>query len=353
MHKDMDHYDAIIIGAGISGLTAAIYLVRGGARVLLCEQSERVGGLFNSFWHVGYLFDGGIKAVLNSGIVIPMLRDLGLLDRVRLVRSHAAMILRSEVQPILGLDDVRSYFGTLSDLFPEEDLGLRRVLSDILLISGLLQGLTHLAGSAFGTDQSVDREAGSLKGVLGALGRSPPLLARAASPLRTYLSKRISDPCLLNLLAGPYPDGTSTLFGLAYWSMFLDYYYPEGGVGALTQVLADSFEADGGRLLLGARVERVQLSARRASGVLLADGQEFRAGYVVATGDARQTFTRLVPSAAFEKGLPDAETSHSVFQVFLGLDIPPEELGLHGCGHVFYHPDMAGIDDADRLQRED
>ena len=53
-------YDAVIIGAGIAGLTAEAYLAKSGAKIILCEQSRRVGGLFNSFWHKGYLFEDGI-----------------------------------------------------------------------------------------------------------------------------------------------------------------------------------------------------------------------------------------------------------------------------------------------------
>lgn len=65
-------FDAIVIGAGRSGLTAAAYLARGGAHVLVCEQNSRVGRLFNSFWRGGYVFDSGIKAVENSAVMMPI-----------------------------------------------------------------------------------------------------------------------------------------------------------------------------------------------------------------------------------------------------------------------------------------
>ena len=61
------HFDANVIGAGLAGLTAAASLARGGAHVLVCEQADKVGGLFNLFWRNGYLFDGGIKVVETSG----------------------------------------------------------------------------------------------------------------------------------------------------------------------------------------------------------------------------------------------------------------------------------------------
>ena len=71
-------YDVIVAGGGIAGLTAAAYLSRAGRRVLLCEKEERLGGLVGSFVHHGYVFDAGIRAMENSGVLFPMLRQLGL-----------------------------------------------------------------------------------------------------------------------------------------------------------------------------------------------------------------------------------------------------------------------------------
>ena len=52
-------YDAIVIGAGLAGLTAAASLAREGTHVLVCEQAAQPGGLFNSFWRGGYLLKNG------------------------------------------------------------------------------------------------------------------------------------------------------------------------------------------------------------------------------------------------------------------------------------------------------
>ena len=50
-------YEAIIVGGGMAGLTAAAYLVRAGKRVLLCEKEQEVGGLVASFERGGFTFD--------------------------------------------------------------------------------------------------------------------------------------------------------------------------------------------------------------------------------------------------------------------------------------------------------
>jgi len=353
----MADYDAIVIGAGISGLTAAAYLARGGARVLVCEQAGQVGGLFNSFWQEGYLFDGGIKAVENAGILIPMLAELGLLSQVRLHKSPVALITEKTVHPIRSLADVEAYFQFLAGHFPDQKVGLQRVLDDVLHIGDLLGALVGLVRSSFEEmpDEAAAPES-SAKDRLAALGHLPATLMHVRAPLRRYLGTRLSNPSLVNLLSHLFPDGTGALFGLAYFSMFLDYYYPEDGIQAVPTALAGGIEAAGGEILLNTPVARICLEHGRASGVALADGTELRASHVVAAGDARQTFTQLMPAAAvppsFTRKLLAAAPSHSVFAVFLGLDIPVEQLNLQGCGHLFYAPDLTGIGEADR-DRED
>ena len=71
-------YDAVIVGGGITGLTAAAYLSKAGKSVLLCEKEEKCGGLVNTFERDGFIYDGGIRALENSGVLFPMLRQLGI-----------------------------------------------------------------------------------------------------------------------------------------------------------------------------------------------------------------------------------------------------------------------------------
>ena len=62
----------------MAGLTAAAYPAKAGLKVLLCEKEKHTGGLVNSFEYKGFVFDGGIRAIEDSGIVNSMLRQLGL-----------------------------------------------------------------------------------------------------------------------------------------------------------------------------------------------------------------------------------------------------------------------------------
>lgn len=65
MEREKMKYDCVIIGAGMSGLSAGIRLAHYEKKVLICEQHFREGGL-NSFYHRhGVLLETGLHAMTN------------------------------------------------------------------------------------------------------------------------------------------------------------------------------------------------------------------------------------------------------------------------------------------------
>jgi protoporphyrinogen/coproporphyrinogen III oxidase len=83
-------YDAVVVGAGISGLAAAFRLARGGLAVAVLEASERVGGSITTLREAGFLFELGPNTVLDSRPAVgELLRDAGLAAE-RIVAAPAA-----------------------------------------------------------------------------------------------------------------------------------------------------------------------------------------------------------------------------------------------------------------------
>ena len=354
----MAQYDVVVIGAGIAGLTAAAYLARGGARVVVCEQDEQAGGYFYSFRREGYLFDAGIKAIENAGIMRPTLAQLGLLDRVKLLRSPIALITETDVQPIRSPEDITAYFNSVMAWFPDQREGLTRILRDVQSIATALGALVAMSSASFAaTPEEARRTSGGFGRIAGALARVPAIVSLTRGTLRGYLEQRLSNPRVVNLLCDVFPDGTTPFFGLAYYSMFLDYYYPQGGMQRVPDVLASAIREWGGEVRTRSEVLHIGMASGRATGVTLADGTEIHAGYVISCGDARRAFTQLLPEGAvppqFLATLLKAEPSHSVFTVFLGVDLAAEDLRLQGCPHVFYAPDRNGVGGTDRQQTAD
>jgi oxygen-dependent protoporphyrinogen oxidase len=79
-----------IVGAGITGLTAAFYLQKRGIPVVLYEASNRSGGMVHSTSHGGFLTELGPNTIMTNSVAVPrLIRDLGLESR-RLLPSSSA-----------------------------------------------------------------------------------------------------------------------------------------------------------------------------------------------------------------------------------------------------------------------
>src|SRR5512137_1321088 len=109
-------YDVLIVGAGMAGLTAAAYLSRAGLKVVVCEKENRTGGLVNSFEFNGFTFDGGIRAIENSGMVSPMLRQLGI--EVEFLPSPVSIGIGRDVARIDSRESLGAYQALLEKYFP-------------------------------------------------------------------------------------------------------------------------------------------------------------------------------------------------------------------------------------------
>ena len=85
----------LIVGAGIAGLTSAAYLSRAGHNVLLFEKNKECGGLVNSFSRDGFHFDAGLRALEDAGIILPMLKDLGI--ELKKVKSPVSIGIENDL----------------------------------------------------------------------------------------------------------------------------------------------------------------------------------------------------------------------------------------------------------------
>src|SRR5262245_32831781 len=76
MEVIMNTKSTIVIGGGLSGLTAAIYLARGGKNVLLIEKSNELGGRARTQVSNGYYFNLGPHALYAAGAASAILKEL-------------------------------------------------------------------------------------------------------------------------------------------------------------------------------------------------------------------------------------------------------------------------------------
>jgi phytoene dehydrogenase-like protein len=142
----------------------------------------------------------------------------------------------------------------------------------------------------------------------------PELLAFATGSLGEFLDRTLESRHLKSLIlanslygkhGGPYDPGT--LFGLLFHLLgggaeskqgFVGHVM--GGMGAITQAMAEACRGAGVELVTGAEVAEVRIVGGRATGVTLADGRLVDAGLVVSNADPKRTYLKLVPAHALD-----------------------------------------------------
>jgi prolycopene isomerase len=161
-------------------------------------------------------------------------------------------------------------------------------------------------------------------------------------PVEDYLAAFIQDKQLIRLLSVGY-RGNPTPFSLTFIYTMMDYYYPgAGGVQAIPDLLAGFIIENGGEVRYKTSVEKIIIENNKASGVVLKNGDIIRGKFVVNNGDLRRTLSNMISGkdapAGYTAEVMKSRVGESVFSVYLGVDIPPEEIPTQGCPHIFLVP---------------
>jgi phytoene desaturase len=312
----------IVIGAGFGGLAIAIRLAARGHEVTLIEKQDQAGGRAAVFEQDGFTFDAG-PTVITAPWLINELFDLAgkkPADYVDLVPVDPFYrIFFSDGTSLDYNSDSEAMERQIFELTgsSEEIAGYRRFLR--LTEDIFAKGFTDLADSPFLT--TID------------MGKIAPDLIKLQSYRTVYglVAKHVQDDRLRQafsfhpLLVGGNPFQTTSIYTLIHhlerkWGIW----FAMGGTGAIVAAMVRVFQELGGRLQLNAEVGQLLLDGRRAFGVRLTDGREFRADAVVCNADIATVYMSWMPGLQ-RKRLPDwrlrrMRHSMSLFVHYFGTD---------------------------------
>ena len=339
----------VIVGAGMAGLTAAAYLSRENFHVLLLDKNDRTGGLLSTFESGGFCFDSGPRAFVNSGIVKPILKDLGI--QWEFLENKISIGVEDQLFQINSMDDLQKYQQVLLHLYPESQVDIERIIPLIDELSGYNQVLYEFDNPNFG-DVLHDRKFVFRKLIpwtfkfLHALRK----FNQFNMPMEEFLQGISKNQSLIDILTQHFFRHTPTYFALGYFYVYLDYFYPLGGTGELVHLFEEKIHSEGGNIQLQKRIVEVVPSESK---VIDSDGNGYAYDHLVWAADLKTLYRSLNTAGLDPKTTQKIELeaqrvrsskgAESIFILFFAVNRPPSYFQENGGAHLFYTPSKQGL----------
>lgn len=341
--EDLGEFDAIVIGSGMAGLMAGNALAGRGHRTLMLEKHSNPGGCTMNFERGDYRFEASnhvINGCAPGGMTYRLLERVGAQDQIEFIHLDSFGRLVDEGR---GTDfslpwELGAHIEMLVGNFPHEEEGIRGYyakfgcMAEMLIAShGVVEG---------GDPEQLARLAEAAEKYGALAGRKAPEVLR----------EHVSDPELIELMltipsgfmgtsANLLDAGSAIMCDLVFRIDGGQAYYPKGGSGHMSQVLADLFVARGGTLRMEQGVSEITFSDGRASGIVSRrrTGRSIsaRARCVIHAGDMTALVNRLCPEGSlpedYVKSINRRRPSISALILFAGLDLDLRALGMTEC----------------------
>ena len=346
----------------MAGLTAAAYLAKAGLKVLLCEKEKHTGGLVNSFEYKGFVFDGGIRAIEDSGIVRPMLRQLGI--EVDFLPNPVSIGIGEDVVRVSSKESLGAYQELLNKYFPDNQQDIAGIIQEIAKVMGYMDVLYGIDNPLFldlkNNPKYVFRTIlpWALKYLLTA-----PRIAKLRKPVDEHLARFSTNQALLDIIAQHFFQKTPAFFALSYFSLYLDYRYPRGGTGAFAKALEQFALGNGAEIRRETAITSLDPGRNQA---MDSRGNVYQYRKLVWAADLK-TLYRVADLASLTdrtviSGIADRKEAlagqvggDSVFTLYVTVALDSAHFAQICSPHFFYTPSIAGLSQVslDELRNDD
>ena len=354
-------FDAIVIGGGHNGLTCGAYLARAGKKVLVLERRPVIGGAA-----VTEEFTPGFRTSTFSYVMSllhpKIIRDL------ELPKLGLTILPATDLFCPIGTDDYIVFSGDLrktaaqfarfsrhdGEIYPQFDAWLNEAANVVRRL--LLDTPVDPTRRDFRGLRELFRLAWKYRKIGKNFYRLVDLMTMSADDfLARWFEHSVTRAvlgyyCSIGTFAGPKTPGSAYVVlhhimgeheGAGGWGFI------RGGMGAISEAIAESGRRHGMEIRTGAEVVRVEVANGRVSRVITANGDEFTARAVASNASCKILFDRLIAPehlpAEFLKHIRDYRTFSTAFKINVAAEAPPTFAAFDASKCGFESPNYVHI----------
>jgi phytoene dehydrogenase-like protein len=321
-HRDtsLPPVDVAVVGAGIAGLSTAVYARRAGLSVRVFERHFIPGGLCTSWKRRGHVFDYCVHYFFGTRkehAMYEMWKTLGVIDSVEFQHMDAFGCYRAADGRVLTLyTDYRRLRDHLLAIAPEDAKKTRAFCRAIRVIR-------HLRVADFSlSPRNIWRFILSIPALPAMKKWSSIMTSEWCAGLRNELLRR-AIPAIIGMVGFPL-IGPIMVLALMHRGTVG---YPVGGSLPVALAVEERAQSLGAELVYRSGVRRVLVENGCATGIELEDGRVQRARSVVAACDAHTVLESLLEGrlrdAVYERMFQENPVHPSITQVSLGVRLDP------------------------------
>jgi len=334
------HFDAIVVGSGLGGLTAGALYGRSQKRVLLLERNDAVGGAATVYRHGALAIEASlheIDGLDRDDPKLPVIQSLGLDQYLQFVDVGDLQEVRGPAigEPFVLPHGVEAALAAATARFPQHAAALQEYFDRL--------SAARMAVS-FASRHQDDGGLWWLSHAPQAVRRLWPLIREGRATVGEVLAGLFGDDETVKLALaanlGYYHDDPDEMLFLSYAIPQASYlmgggHYVRGGSQALSDRLADLIREAGGVVETGRAADALLVEGARIVGVghCARDGSDPQVDYapVVFGNAAPQRLAEMLPEdrrQGFLAPYAARRTSISLWTISIGLSRPPSDFGV-------------------------
>ena len=312
----------VIIGGGVAGLSSGIYARLNGFDSEIVEMHSITGGQCTAWERKGYRFDYCLHWLVGTrkGPFNDIWKETGVLDEKTKIIDHEihTKMFDDNGKEFIIYTDLNRWEKYLCSIAPEDTRQINRMCNDMRK-SAFLQPYSDPPG--------LRKIGNTISSMFSMMPVMMLFVKYGKKNLNEYISKlNFSNESLKYFFSSMF--GTRDFSALAFIMMFAWFNqknagYLIGGSLPMAQRMTKKYLELGGRLTTKKRVSSIIVENDSARGVVLSDGSEIRADYVISAADGHSTIFEMLGGKYLSKQIINAYDNWELFtplvQVSFGL----------------------------------